>query len=72
MNLNEIEQLVINSEEVDMSDDDFGIIIGPDGKLKLLLLPDEIQDSSDVPDIITEIISMFDESTIYNQNRVVH
>jgi len=72
MTLNEIEQLVINSEEVDMSDDDFGIIIGPDGKLKLLLLPDDIKDSDDVPDIVAEIISMFDETTIYNQSRVVH
>lgn len=72
MDLHDFEQLVNNGEDLDMSDDDFGIIIGADGKLKLLLLPDDVDSDDDVPDIIAEIISLFDQRTIYSQNRVIH
>jgi hypothetical protein len=72
MDLHEFEQLVNNGEDLDLEDDDYGIIIGADGKLKLILLPDEVESSDDVPEIIGEIISMFDRRTIYSQSRVIH
>ncbi len=72
MDLHEFEQLVNNGDDLDMENDDYGIIIGSDGKLKLILLPEEVESSDDIPEIIGEIISLFDRNTIYSQNRVIH
>jgi len=72
MNFQELENLIENNDDVDMTDKDYGIIIGPDGKLKMLVLPDEIDYSDEIPDIIAQIISMFDQDSIHNSSRVVH
>ena len=72
MNIQELESLIDSDDDVDMTDKDYGIIIGPDGKLKMLVLPDEINDSEDVPDIVAQIVSLFDSQTIGKSNRVIH
>jgi hypothetical protein len=72
MNFQELENLIENNDDVDMTDKDYGIIIGPDGKLKMLVLPDEIDHSDEVPDIVAQIISMFDQDSINQSSRVIH
>ena len=72
MNIQELESLIDSDDDVDMTDKDYGIIIGPDGKLKMLVLPDEISDSEDVPDIVARIVSLFDDQTMGKSNRVIH
>ena len=72
MNLQELENLINNDDEVDMTEKDYGIIIGPDGKLKMLVLPEEIDDSDDVPDIVAQIVSMFEDDSVSKPNRVLH
>jgi hypothetical protein len=72
MNFQELENLIENNDDVDMTDKDYGIIIGPDGKLKMLVLPDEIDHSDEVPDIVAQIISMFDQDSINHSSRVIH
>lgn len=72
MNLQDIEQIIDNGDEIDMSSEDFGIIIGPDGKLKLLVLPDDIDSIDEVPDVIADIIDMFDHSNIHFENKLIH
>lgn len=72
MNIQELENLIDSDDDVDMTDKDYGIIIGPDGKLKMLVLPDEIDSSDDVPDVVAHIVSLFDDQTIGKSNRVIH
>ncbi len=72
MNFQELENLIENNDDVDMTDKDYGIIIGPDGKLKMLVLPDEIDHSDEVPDIVAQIIGMFDQDSINQSSRVIH
>jgi hypothetical protein len=72
MNFQELENLIENNDDVDMTDKDYGIIIGPDGKLKMLVLPDEIDHSDEVPDIVAQIIGMFDQDSINHSSRVIH
>lgn len=72
MNLQELENLIDSNEDVDMTDKDYGIIIGPDGKLKMVVLPDEIDSSDDVPDVVAKILSMFDDDSVCKSNRVIH
>lgn len=72
MNLQELEDLINNDDDVDMTEKDYGIIIGPDGKLKMLVLPEEIDSSEDVPDIVAQIVSMFEDDSVSKPNRILH
>lgn len=72
MNIQELENLIDGDEDVDMTDKDYGIIIGPDGKLKMLVLPDEISDSEDVPDVVAHIVSLFNDDSVHKSNRILH
>lgn len=70
MNVQDLENL--SEGEGDIDENDFGIIITADGKLKMLLMPDDIDDSDQVPDVIAKIISLFNHSSVDNSNRVLH
>lgn len=70
MNVQDLEDL--SEGEGDIDEGDFGIIITADGKLKMLLMPDDIDQSDQVPDVIAQIISLFKHSNIDHSNRVLH
>ncbi len=70
MNVQDLENFVHNEDEVDIEDGDFGIIITPDGKLKMLLMP-EVEDSDNIPDILAQIISLFKNSDL-SSARTLH
>lgn len=72
MNIQQLESLIEDNDEVDMTDRDYGIIITADGKLKMLVLPDHVESQDEVPDIVAEILSLFSEDSISKEHRVVH
>ena len=64
MNVQDLENFVHNEDEVDIEDGDFGIIITPDGKLKMLLMPDDLDGPDEVPDILAKIVSLFESNNL--------
>lgn len=72
MNLQQLENLIEDIDEIDMTDRDYGIIITADGKLKMLVIPDEVESQDEVPDVVAEILSLFSEDSIAQQHRVIH
>lgn len=72
MNLQQLESLIEDIDEIDMTDRDYGIIITADGKLKMLVIPDEVESQDEVPDVVAEILSLFSEDSIAQQHRVIH
>jgi len=72
MNLQQLENLIDDSDEIDMTDQDYGIIITADGKLKMLVVPEEVDSQDEVPDIVAEILSLFSEDSIAHPHRTVH
>jgi hypothetical protein len=51
------EQLADDLYDTDIGDDDYGFIIGPDGELKTVFLPDSVPFKT--PKKITKILKMF-------------
>ena len=72
MNLQDLENFVDDDGEIDIEDGDFGVVITADGKLKMLLLPDDIDDADDVPDVLAKIISLFDQDKFNIPSRMLH
>ena len=72
MNLQDLENFVDQDDEIDIEDGDFGIVITAEGKLKMLLLPDDIDDADDVPDVLAKIISLFDQDKFNIPSRMIH
>lgn len=72
MNLQDLENFVDQDGEIDIEDGDFGIVITAEGKLKMLLLPDDIDDADDVPDVLAKIISLFDQDKFNIPSRMIH
>lgn len=72
MNLQDLENFVDHDGEIDIEDGDFGIVITAEGKLKMLLLPDDIDDAEDVPDVLAKIISLFDQDKFNIPSRMIH
>jgi hypothetical protein len=58
-------------EENDWSPDDFGFIIGPDGELKTLMIPEHLMD--DPPEEVKIILELFGIDDIHDlENRKLH
>jgi hypothetical protein len=72
MDLQDLENYIETSEVSEIDDQDFGVIITPDGRLKMLLLPDEIESSEQVPDIMTKILSLFESQSMSSQGHTIH
>jgi hypothetical protein len=65
----------VEIEEIDENDDfgrdDFGFIIGPDGELKSLMIPEHLMD--DPPEEVLAILEMFGIDDIHDlDNRLLH
>lgn len=62
---------VIEYEEDDFSSDDFGFVIGPDGDLKSLMIPEHLMD--DPPEQVKIILALFGIDNIHELgNKTVH
>lgn len=72
MNIQDLENLIELENEGNIDDNDFGIIITPEGKLKMLLLPDDVDGPEAVPDILAKIIGLFDQDSVDRSHRVIH
>ena len=72
MNIQDLENLIEFENDGNIDDNDFGIIITPEGKLKMLLLPDEVDSPEAVPDILAKIISLFDQDSVDLSHRTIH
>jgi hypothetical protein len=58
-------------EENDWSPDDFGFIIGPDGELKTLMIPEHLME--DPPEEVKIILELFGIDDIHDlENRKLH
>jgi hypothetical protein len=58
-------------EDNDWSPDDFGFIIGPDGELKTLMIPEHLMD--DPPEEVKIILELFGIDDIHDlENRKLH
>jgi hypothetical protein len=63
-----VEELI---EDEDWSPDDFGFIIGPDGELKTLMIPEHLMD--DPPEEVRIILELFGIDDIHDlENRKLH
>lgn len=67
--------ITVEIEEIDENDecgrDDFGFIIGPDGELKSLMIPEHLMD--DPPEEVLAILEMFGIDDIHDlSNRLLH
>jgi hypothetical protein len=67
--------ITVEIEEIDENDDfgrdDFGFIIGPDGELKSLMIPEHLMD--DPPEEVLAILEMFGIDDIHDiDNRLLH
>lgn len=63
----------VGEEELDSEYDpeDFGFIIGPDGKLKTLVIPEELM--QDPPKEVLEILKIFGIDNFYDlENQTLH
>jgi hypothetical protein len=72
MDLQDLENYIEATEEKEIDDQDFGVIITPDGKLKMLLLPDDIETSEQVPDVVTKILSLFESQSMSSRGHTIH
>lgn len=63
---------VLEYEEEDgVSSDDFGFIIGPDGELKSIMIPEHLMD--DPPEEVRAILAIFGIDDIHELgNKVIH
>lgn len=60
-----------NFEEEDICPDDFGFIIGPDGNLKTLMIPEKLME--DPPEEVMAILELFGIDDIHDlENRILH
>ena len=68
----EVEQEIDEMYETDISDEDYGFIIGPDGELKSLFLPDNVPFKA--PKNIEKILKIFGIKDISNidQDQTIH
>jgi hypothetical protein len=71
-NRSQIEQEFDDSYETDIADDDYGFIIGPDGELKTLFLPDNVPFKA--PKNIEKILKILGINDISNvdQDQTIH
>ena len=71
---NNVSQEVVEEfldEEDDWSPEDFGFIIGPDGELKTLMVPENLMD--DPPEEVKIILELFGITNIHHiDNRNIH
>jgi hypothetical protein len=71
---NNVSQEVVEEfldEEDDWSPEDFGFIIGPDGELKTLMVPENLMD--DPPEEVKIILELFGITNIHQiDNRTIH
>lgn len=72
MDLQDLENYIETNEVSEIDDNDFGIIITPDGRLKMLLLPDDYETPENVPEIMSKILSLFESQTISSQGHTIH
>lgn len=72
MNLQDLENYIESEETKEIDDNDFGVIITPDGKLKMLLLPDGVETPDAIPDIMAQIISLFKSQTLSSEGHTIH
>lgn len=57
--------------EEEFSADDFGFVIGPDGELKSLMIPEHLMD--DPPEEVQAILEMFGIDNIHQlESRTIH
>jgi hypothetical protein len=73
MSQNPITDFIVDELEVDdeSSADDFGFIIGPDGELKSMMIPEHLMD--DPPEEVILILKMFGIDDINTlDNRILH
>ena len=73
MSQNPITDFIVDELEVDdeMDADDFGFIIGPDGELKSMMIPEHLMD--DPPEEVVLILKLFGIDDINTlDNRVLH
>lgn len=62
---------VLEYEEDEVSSDDFGFVIGPDGELKSLMVPEHLMD--DPPEEVKIILKLFGIEDIHELgNKTVH
>ena len=68
----EVEQEIDEMYETDISDEDYGFIVGPDGELKSLFLPDNVPFKA--PKNIEKILKIFGIKDISNidQDQTIH
>ena len=67
----ENEELEHNDDELEFDDDDYGFIIGSDGNLKHVMMPDELMD--DPPLEVKKILKIFGIKSIHMvDHRTLH
>lgn len=72
MNLQDLENYIETNEISEIDDQDFGIIITPEGRLKMLLLPDNVENSENIPDVMAKILSLFESQSMSSQGHTIH
>ena len=60
--MSDIEDDEIDVVDADISDDDYVFIIGPDGNLKQILLPDEIP--FELPENVNKVLAVFNVNDV--------
>lgn len=67
----DIVEVLEDEDEDEFSSDDFGFIIGPDGELKSLMVPEHLMD--DPPEKVQMILSLFGIDSIHELgNKIIH
>jgi hypothetical protein len=60
--MSDIEDDEIDVVDADIADDDYVFIIGPDGNLKQILLPDEVP--FELPENINKVLAVFNVNDV--------
>jgi hypothetical protein len=60
--MSDIEDDEVDVVDADIADDDYVFIIGPDGNLKQILLPDEIP--FELPENINKVLAVFNVTDV--------
>jgi hypothetical protein len=63
-NINNYQEDIIDNDDDDFNDEDYGFIIGPDGSLKSVMMPEHLME--DPPAEIIKILKIFGIKDIHN------